>query len=204
MNLSSEQLFLTEAAKALLENQEQSLFLNLSRYQLWNITGVDSLELAKRLVSGVVAKISSFQSVDFIFTGYQYSVLRLGESNFRLGLYGELGNYGGLTFEETIAQAQMGLQVWVGQCDRMMASDAIAQQDAIALSEDTVLDLLPKLAIVQPPHHLEDLQPNYAVPAKIDGTSVLIWQHQLLSQRIVELHAAVGDVEAIKLKLIHG
>jgi hypothetical protein len=32
-NLSTEQLFVTEAAKALLENQEHSLFLNLCQDQ---------------------------------------------------------------------------------------------------------------------------------------------------------------------------
>jgi hypothetical protein len=60
--------------------------------------------------------------------------LRLGEGNFRLGSYGELGTYGGLTFEETIrdaiasvqAQAQTGLQMSARWCDKMSAKDAIA------------------------------------------------------------------------------
>jgi hypothetical protein len=49
-------------------------------------------------------------------------------------LYGELGTYGGLTFEETIrdaiasvqAQAQTGLQMSARWCDKMSAKDAIA------------------------------------------------------------------------------
>jgi len=211
MNLSIEQLFLTESAKALLENQEQPLFLNLSRYQLWDLAGSDSLQLAKLLVSDVVAKIALFQSVDFIFTGYQYSILRLCEANFRLGLYGELGMYGGLTFEETITQVQTGLRVSARRCDKMKAKDTTASCSAIsltvccaiALPESVALDLLPKIAVVKPLHRLEELQPNFAVPATIDGISVLIWRHQLLSQSVFELHTAVGDTEAIKLKLIN-
>lgn len=71
---------------------------------------------------------------NLIFTGYQYSALRLGEGNFRLGLYGELATYGDLTFEETLrdaiasleAPAQTGLQVSARWCDKMSAKDAIA------------------------------------------------------------------------------
>ncbi len=235
-NLSTEQLFVTEAAKALLENQEHSLFLNLSQYQLWDLGGVDALQLAKQLVGDVVAKIAPFQSLDVIFTGYQYSALCLGEDNFRLGLYGDLGAYGGLNFEETIrfaiaeaslshAPAQTGLRAWARKCDRMNAEDATASECAIsltacyaisltaccaisltaccaiALSESVALDLLPKIAVVQPPHHLEGLQPNCAVAARIDGVSVLIWRHQLLSLPVFELHTPVGDAEAIKVKL---
>jgi hypothetical protein len=217
-NLSAEQLFLTEAAQALLENQDQSLFLNLARYQLWDLGGLDSLQLMKRLVSDVVAQVSSCESIDFIFTGYQYSALHLGESNFRLGLYGELGAYGGLNFEETIrdaiatpieytsglhspdetqtshAQVQTALQTWARHCVKIKA---------IALPASVALDLLPKIAVVEPPTCLEELQPNHATAVTIDGMSVLIWRHQLLSQPIVELHVGLGDAEAIELKLIN-
>ncbi len=201
MNLSSEQLFLTESAKALLENQDQSPFLNLSQYQLWDIAGVDGLQLAKLLVSDVVAKIAPFQSIDVVFTGYQYSALRLCEGNFRLGLYGELGAYGGLNFEETIKQAQTGLRAWARRCDTMKAKNATASRCAIALPESVAGNILPKIAVVKPPHRLEGLQRNCAVPARIDGISVLIWRHQLLSQPVFELHTAVGDYQAIKVKL---
>lgn len=211
MNLSTEQLFLTESAKALLENQEQSLFLNLSRYQLWDFAGIDSLQLAKLLVSDMVTKMAPFQSLDFIFTGYQYSALRLCGGNFRVGLYGELGAYGGLNFEETITQVQTGLRVSARRCDKMNAKDTTASCSAIsltvccaiALPEAVALDLLPEIAVVKPLHHLEELPPNFAVPGTIDAISVLIWRHQLLSQSVFELHTAVGDTEAIKLKLIN-
>jgi hypothetical protein len=56
---------------------------------------------------------------------------------------------------------------------------------------------------VQPPQRLEALPSNYAVAARIDENSVLIWRHQLLSQSVFELHTTVGDIEAIKVKLIN-
>jgi hypothetical protein len=192
-NLSAAQLFITETAKALLNKPVNSPFLNLSQYKLWEVKGRDSLQLVKRLVSDVVAKVGPFQSIDFIFTGYQYSVLRLGDGNFRLGLYGELGTYGGLNFEEAIAQAKIGLQVEAKS----------PEISAIALTLAPALDLLPKIAVVQPPQRLEALPSNYAVAARIDENSVLIWRHQLLSQSVFELHTTVGDIEAIKVKLIN-
>jgi len=186
--LSSEQLFLTEAAKALLDKEEHSPFLNLSRYQLWELAGVDGLQLVKRLASDVVEKIAPFQSIDFIFTGYQYSVLRLGEGKYRLGLYGDLGTYGGLNFEEAITSAKIGLQVWAKPCDTMQT---------LAIPEATALDLLPRIAVVKPPHHLEELPPNCAVPATIQEIPTLIWRHRLLSEAVFELHSAVQDAETI-------
>jgi hypothetical protein len=186
--LSSEQLFLTEAAKALLDKEEHSPFLNLSQYQLWELVGVDGLQLVKRLVSGVAAKIAPFQSLDFIFTGYQYSVLRLGEGNYRLGLYGDLGTYGGLNFEEAIASAKIGLRVWAKPCGTMQT---------IAIPEATGFDLLPRIAVFKPPHHLEELPLNCAVPATIQEIPTLIWRHRLLSEAVFELHTAVQDAETV-------
>lgn len=182
-NLSTEQLFLTEAAKALLENKERSPFLNLGRYQLWDVAGIDALQLVRLLCSDAVAKLALFQSLDVIFTGYQYSVLRLGEEKFRLSLYGELGDYGGLTFLETIAQSQIGLQVSAKFCDQIKA---------IALKASCADNA---------PHSLARLQSNRAAPTRVEGFQVLIWRHQLLSQPVLEFHARVGDADAIEVKL---
>ena len=210
-NLSSEQLFITDAAKALLENQEQSPFFNLSQYQLWDITSIDGLQLVKVLVGEVGTQITLFESIDFIFTGYQYSVLRLGEEHFRLGLYGELGTYGGLNFQETLTQAMTGLQVSVRKCNEISAGNIttsarsmrLTAYCAIALPQSSGLNILSKTAIVEPPYRLEEMPLNRAVAAKIEDIPVLIWRHQLLSQRVFELHSPVGDVEAIKVKLIN-
>lgn len=202
-NLSSEQLFLTQPAKALLNKSVRSPFFNLSRYQLWDIVGSDSVQLVKLLFSDAVTSLAPFQSLDVIFTGYQYSALRLGESNFRLGLYGEQGDYGGLTFEQTLAQARRGLQVWAKRWDEVNGKNATASLKAIALPQFTALDLLPQIAVVRAPHCLEELPPNHAIPARLDGISVLIWRHQLLSESAFELHTAVRDAEAIEVKLIN-
>ena len=114
-------------------------------------------------------------------------------------MYGELGDYDGLTFEETIAQAQTALWVWARRCDKMNAKDTTASCCAIALPESAALDLLPPIAVAKPLHSLEELPLDRAIPAKINGFSVLVWRHQLLSQPVFELHTAVGDVEAIAL-----
>lgn len=192
MKRSTEQLFLTQAAKEFLENQEQFLFFNLSRYQLWDLVGVDSRRLAKRLVGEVVVKMAACESIDVIFTGYQYSTLCLGEGHFRLGLYGELGEYGGLTFLETIVQASQDLQVWAKPC--------VVQP--VALPETPALDLLCEIAIVNPPRSWVE-HSNGAALGQIDHIPVLLWRHQLLSKPVVELHTAVEDTEAIKVKLIN-
>ena len=88
----------------------------------------------KLLASDAIAKIHPHQSLDFIFTGYQYSVLRLGETNFRLGLYAELGTYGGLNFEVVLRQAKTGLQVEVSQCNEVKGKDATTCHGALRLS----------------------------------------------------------------------
>jgi hypothetical protein len=188
-NLSAKQLFITDSAQALLESSE-ALFHNISMYQLWDITGIDSRQLVRLLIGDVTEKIEPFQSIDFIFTGYQYSVLCLNKQNFRLGLYGELARYGGLNFEQTIKQATIGLQV----------KARYTHISVLALSQATALDLLPKINAMQP---LPDLRQNCALVVKIAQNPVLIWRHQLLSLSVVELHTTVGNAEAIKVKLIN-
>lgn len=56
---------------------------------------------------------------------------------------------------------------------------------------------------MQLPHCLEELPHHCAKPARIEKNSVLIWRHQLISQLVVELNTTVGDIEAIKVKLIN-
>lgn len=210
-NLAAEQLFVTEAAQALLENRDRWPLLSLARYQVWEIAGIDSLPLVKRLCSDAVATIAPFESLDFIFTGYQYSVLRLGSDRFRLGLYGELGDYDGLTFAQTITQSQVGLRVSAKRCDRIskqegnIVSDTIAPipYGLLALLESAALDFLPHIACVEPSHSRLDLQPNRATLARIDGVPLVIWRHQLLSQPVFELHPPVGDTKAIEANLIN-
>ncbi|HEY9725513.1 MAG TPA: hypothetical protein V6D50_03605 [Chroococcales cyanobacterium] len=97
---------------------------------------------------------------NLIFTGYHYSVLRLGGARFRLGLYGELADYWGLTFERTITQSKIGLRAWAKRCDRI-SSEAIASiaYRLLALLESAALNLLPQITCVELPQSRLDLNP---------------------------------------------
>jgi len=187
-----------------------------SGYQLWDFAGVDGLQFAKALFGETSGRIAPFQSFEFellktdTFTinttphsvmprvfdsnetrcslnGCLCSVLRLGEGNFRISLQGEA-----TVLEQAIAQLQPNYQIWAKRCEWM---------GAIAIPETLGLNLLPKIAIPKPPHRLEGLQSNCAVPARIDGISVLIWRHQL-GQPAFELHIAIKDIEAVQAKVV--
>jgi hypothetical protein len=93
--------------------------------------------------------------------------------------------------------------VWAKPFESTTKGVTFTPRCAIALPDAVGLDVLSQIARVKPPYRLEGLQRNCAVPAKIDNISVLIWRHQLLSQPLFELHTAVGDAEAIKVKLIN-
>jgi hypothetical protein len=47
------------------------------------------------------------------------------------------------------------------------------------------------------------LSPNFAFWVTITEHPVLIWQHQLLSHLVFELHTTLGNAKAIKVKLIN-
>lgn len=160
------------------------IFIDLSHYQLWDFAGVDGLQFAL-LLSDAARKIAPFQSTEITFLGYPCSLLRLCGGNFRLGFENNP------TLEQTIQQVPPDLRVWVKRCDSMKA---------IALTESASLDLL-SVAVTKPPHRLQGLQPNCAVPARIDGISVLVWRHQLLGQPIFELQMAMGDADIVRAKL---
>jgi hypothetical protein len=97
---------------------------------------------------------------NLIFTGYQYSVLRLGGARFRLGLYGELADYGGLTFERTITQSKIGLRAWAKRCDALLAEALVPiAYHLLALLESAALNLLPQITCVELPQSRLDLNP---------------------------------------------
>jgi glycine cleavage system aminomethyltransferase T len=54
-----------------------------------------------------------------------------------------------------------------------------------------------QIAVPKPPYRLRNLQLNCAVPARIDGTAVLVWRHPVLGQPTFELHVAVKDLDLI-------
>ena len=160
----------------------QSL-INLDHYYLWDFAGVDGLQFARELVGDRVTRIARFQSLEVSLGGYSGSILRLCEGNFRLGLQGDAA-----AIAEMLRQHQAQRQVWVKPCDKMRA---------IALPESTGIELLPRIMTTKPPHRLQGLQPNCAVPARYQGTAVLVWRHSIG----VELHLALKDVAIVKSRL---
>lgn len=154
----------------------------LERDRLWDIAGVDGLQFVKTLASDRITTIAPFQSIETTVAGNDCSILRLCEGNFRL-VY--LGNPQVL---ESARQIQ-GHQVWLKRFQWL---------GAISISESVGLDYLPQIAIPKPPHRLEGLECDRALPARIDGISILIWRHQVLNQPAFELHAAFKNLERIK------
>lgn len=162
----------------------------LPGYHLWDVVGVDGLQVAQALASDGVTKLAPFQSLETQVAGSHCAVLRLCEGNFRLGLQGRSEE-----FECLLRQAQVKARVWASRYDRL---------GAIAVPEAAGLELLPPIATTKAPYRLVELQPDCAVPAQIDHLSVLIWRHPLLGQPAFELQAVVQDIKAIKATLSRG
>lgn len=162
--------------------------LNLTSYQYWDIAGVDGLQVAKSLFGEKVDRIAPFQSLETTLETCPCSVLRLCEGNFRVSLQADSA-----VFEQAIGQAQQGKRVWIKQ---------FAWMGAIAICESLGSMQLPQIAVPKPPHRLQGLQMNCAVPARIDNTAILVWRHSVLEQPAYELHAAVKDLDILKAKLL--
>ena len=152
--------------------------------QLWDFAGIDGLQMAKSLFGNSIDRIAVFQSIETNLTDCPCSVLRLGETNFRVVCY---GNHPYLLLH--FQQSAIGLQVWLRKFDWL---GAIVLPDAI--------DSLLNIATPQLPHRLQ-LPNGYAAPARIDGVSVLIWRHSIDGQPVLEIHTAAKDLQFIQTKL---
>ena len=165
----------------------QEDLIGLAGSQLWDFAGIDGLQLAKRLVGNAVERIAPFQSLETTINCGTCSLLRLCEGNFRLRIYSHAPEFG-----LYILSLQSDLQVWVKQCQWIAA---------IALPESVGLNALAEIAVPKPPYRLKQMSINSAAPARIDGTSVLIWRHFIQGQPVFELHTAAAALETVKLKL---
>ncbi len=163
------------------------VLLNLNHYQLWDIAGVDGLQVAKSLFGDQVGCIAPFHSIETTIAGCPCSVLRLCEGNFRIVWQGDSN------ILEQAFQLQGERRAWLKRFDWL---------GAIALSDSVGLTHLIKIAVAKPPHRLEGMLVNCAAPARIEGAGVLVWRHFVLGQSAFELHTAVKDLETIKAKLI--
>lgn len=158
----------------------------LERDRLWDIAGVDGLQVVKAIVGDRITTIAPFQSLETTIYGNHCSILRLCEGNFRLAY---LGNPKVL---ESAMQEFQGYRVWLKRFQWL---------GAISISESFGLKYLPQIAVAKPPHRLESLECDRALPARIDGISVLIWRHQVLEQQAFELHTSLKNLELISAKL---
>lgn len=163
----------------------QVLLLN---HQLWDIAGVDGLQVAKSLFGDQLSYIATFQSIETTLEGCPCSVLRLCEGNFRIAWQGN-----STILEQAVQRAQGERRAWLKRFDWL---------DAIAISESLGLNRLPQIAVSKPPYRLQGMLVNRAAPARIEGVAILVWRHLVLGQPAFELHTAVKNLETIKVRLI--
>lgn len=146
-------------------------------HQLWDMAGNDALETAQRLFGEQVGYLSPFQSIETVVEGQACSVLRLCDRNFRIAYPNALNS-----LVEPLQKC-----VWVKRYDWL---------SAVALPVEK-LRAITSTATARPPHRVEQLPNNQAVPVRfpIQSQSVpmLIWQHPVNGKPAVELHVAATD-----------
>jgi hypothetical protein len=153
---------------------------------LWDIAGVDGLQVARSLFGKEVDYLAPFQSLETVVQGEACSVLRLCDRNFRVAYSGALNQ----PVDHLVADppAPLRASVWVKQYDWL---------SAIVLP----LGLLPVLlaqATAKAPHRLANLPNHQAVPARLNNnTPILIWRHSPQGNPSVEIHAAKADLNRL-------
>ena len=153
---------------------------------LWDLAGIDGLQLAKRL-DAAADRLALFQSLETTIDQQPCSLLRLCEGNFRLRVQSQVDIAALLQVQPS------GWRVWVKQCVWM---------SAIALPESVGFRQLPKLAIPKPPHRLAGMVVDRAVPVRINGFAALLWRHSVCGQPAFELHTASQNLERLVTALV--
>jgi hypothetical protein len=153
--------------------------------QLWDLAGVDGRSVMQALFGPMIDRIAPFQSLDTTLDSHPCAILRLCEGNFRIAWSGDS------QIAQRLQAAQIGQRVWC---------KPLRWLTAIGLPASAHPQLL-ALAKPKPPHRLEGLPLNCAVPARLDGTAVLIWRQARWGQPGFELHTAWRDRETIQAKL---
>ncbi len=151
----------------------------LNPHVLWDVAGIDGLQVMKSLFGEAIDRIAPFQSLETQLDSADCAVLRLCEGNFRLCSTENLGQ----RLQHTIAHQR----AWVKQFPWI----ASVQTEAITLSE------LAAIATPRPPFRLSSLASNCAAPVRIEGRSVLVWRRGYGGREILELHTATQDVPLI-------
>lgn len=163
----------------------------LADRKLWDIAGVDGLEVAQLIFGQKVGYLAPFQSIEATLKGQDCSVLRLCEKNFRISYSGPL---------DQIA-TPLQRRAWIKQYDWLHTLFLPIEQ----------LPTLLKRATVRAPHRLANLPNNQAVPACLEDTPILIWRHciaaqptaQPTAQPKVELHLPRQSADIVIKQLEH-
>lgn len=158
--------------------------LNLNHADRWDIAGIDGLQVARSLFGDSVSQIAPFQSIETKVGGCACSILRLCEGNFRIVGWGRSTD-----LKQVLQHVATQYRVWVRQFDWL---------SAIVIPESVGLAILPKIATTKPPYRLRGIGSDRAVPARIEGISVLIWRHVIAGMPVFELHTATQDTETIR------
>ena len=144
---------------------------------LWDMAGVDGLEVAQSLFGEEVGYLAPFQSLETVVQGKECSVLRLCDRNFRIVYSGSL---------DRLRRPPQSC-VWLKQYSWL---------SAVTLPIGRLPILLEK-ATVKAPHRLANLPDNQAVPARLNNIAVLIWRHLVQGRPAVEVHVSRTDLDRL-------
>ncbi|HIK54231.1 MAG TPA: hypothetical protein IGS37_03595 [Synechococcales cyanobacterium M55_K2018_004] len=149
---------------------------------LWDVAGVDGLQVMKRVFGEQSDRIAPFQSLETDLHGLPCSVLRLCEGNFRICCPEKICcPENRETLPGALRAAAANCRVWVKQFPWLTA---------MLLPEEMSLAALAEIARPKPPFHLKALALNCAAPARIEGIAVLVWRHPRQGKERLELHLA--------------
>jgi hypothetical protein len=151
---------------------------------LWDVAGVDGLQVMKTLFGAGCDRIAPFQSFETALDQTPCSVLRLCEGNFRLHWLGDANQ-----LQSRLDTATKGQRVWVKQFPWLVSVQLPPALDTVRLSQ---------LAIAKPPFSLPALALNCAAPARIEALAVLVWRHTRQTTEILEFHIAKQSLETLE------
>lgn len=163
---------------------------------LWDIAGVDGLQVMKALFGEACDRIAPFQSFEVELEQIPCSVLRLCEGNFRLRWAGDIPHLRSILHSVTATQ-----RVWVKQFPWLRSLQLSDHMTISQLSCSAISPTGELLCIAKPPFSLQSLAINCAAPARIDGISVLVWRHTMQGAEHIELHTAWQSIQQLEQSL---
>lgn len=161
---------------------------SINCHPLWDIAGVDGLQVMQSLFGDRVDRIAPFQSLEAELDRTPCSILRLCEGNFRVRWQGEAA-----ILKSRLDTVITTKQVWVKQFSWLVS---------LVLPEAIDPALLAQVAIPKPPFRLQSLALHCALPARIEGIAVLVWWHPLQGKNVLELHASEQQLSQVKSLLM--